>query len=298
MAIAGLDSPDILVLPAPAKLNLRLAITGRRHDGMHMLDTDMTLIDLCDEIVIKRRDDGQIRRFCRHPQVNAADDLCLRAARLLKAAAGDSKRLGAGITVRKKIPVGGGLGGGSSNAATVLLGLNKLWGLGWSRMRLAKLSATLGADLPFFFFGRPAHARGVGGDLTLMQRQAALTVAKNLYFLVFPPVSLITADVYAEYRKLTEAAKKGKMHPNSGNDLMAAAIRLFPQIADVAKKLRQAAGESRMSGSGACLFASFGGMKAALRARAVFGADFPVTIVGGLSHHPLGNMNAKKFNGE
>ena len=197
MAIAGLDSPDILVLPAPAKLNLRLAITGRRHDGMHMLDTDMTLIDLCDEIVIKRRDDGQIRRFCRHPQVNAADDLCLRAARLLKAAAGDSKRLGAGITVRKKIPVGGGLGGGSSNAATVLLGLNKLWGLGWSRMRLAKLSATLGADLPFFFFGRPAHARGVGGDLTLMQRQAALTAAKNLYFLVFPPVSLITADVYA-----------------------------------------------------------------------------------------------------
>ena len=108
---------------------------------------------------------------------------------------------------------------------------------------------------------------------------------------------MITADVYAEYRKLTEAAKKGKMHPNSGNDLMAAAIRLFPQIADVAKKLRQAAGESRMSGSGACLFASFGGMKAALRARAVFGADFPVTIVGGLSHHPLGNMNAKNLMG-
>ena len=101
--------------------------------------------------------------------------------------------------------------------------------------------------------------------------------------------------MYAEYRKLTEAAKKGKC---TLIDLMAAAIRLFPQIADVAKKLRQAAGESRMSGSGACLFASFGGMKAALRARAVFGADFPVTIVGGLSHHPLGNMNAKKFNGE
>ena len=293
MASAPLDS---IILPAPAKLNLNLTITGRRNDGMHTLITDMMLIKLFDEVTIRRRDDSRIYRRWRHPQVSAADDLCLRAARLLKTAAG-GKQFGVDIDVRKNIPVGSGLGGGSSDAATVLLGLNKLWNLGWSRMRLAKLAATLGADVPFFFFGRTARASGLGGDLSLMPKQKALQAAKKRYLLLFSGVSAMTAAVYGEHRRLTDKPKTGKIEPCLclDNDLAAAAMRLYPKIALVAKRLQQITGQAQMSGSGACLFAAFSRDDEAQRARLALAADFPVMVVDGLERHPLGSMKVKHF---
>ncbi len=158
--MAGLKS----AWPAPAKLNLFLHILGRRPDGYHELQTCFQFVDLCDEITIEVRADGRIRRVADMPGVPEDSDLCVRAARMLQAAAGSP--LGADIGVLKRIPMGGGLGGGSSDAATCLVALNHLWGLHWPVDELAALGLKLGADVPVFVRGRAAWAEGVGERLT------------------------------------------------------------------------------------------------------------------------------------
>ncbi|MBU3735597.1 MAG: 4-(cytidine 5'-diphospho)-2-C-methyl-D-erythritol kinase, partial [Methylobacterium sp.] len=146
-------------LPAPAKLNLFLHVVGRRADGYHLLESVFMLIDWADTLHLERRSDGRLQRHDLGEPL-PADDLCLRAARALQQAAGVSE--GVDISIDKRLPSGAGMGGGSSDAATVLLGLNRLWGLNWKRERLLQLGATLGADVPFFLFGQTALVQGIG----------------------------------------------------------------------------------------------------------------------------------------
>lgn len=261
--------PDSLTALSPAKLNLCLRVLGRRADGMHNIDSVMTLVDFADTVSVARRDDGKLRRRWAHPQVR--EDLCMRAARLLRRAAG--VRAGADITVRKRIPVGGGLGGGSSNAASALLALNILWQTRLRKRELASLAAKLGADAPFFIFGRTARARGAGERLTAA-KSAFLQKYKH-FLLVFPGVVSATAAVYAEYENLTSGRGKRKISGvliDNVNHLADAAFNLHPQIASAARVLRRAAGEARLSGGGACVYAAYSGREAALAAQAALPA--------------------------
>ncbi len=175
-------------LPAPAKLNLFLHLVGRRADGYHLLESLFVLIDWCDTLHLERRDDGALRR---HDLSEALpeDDLCLRAARALQQASGCA--LGADIHILKRVPWGAGLGGGSSDAATVLLGLNRLWGLGWPRTRLLDLGERLGADVPFFLGGRNAWVQGIGERLTPVEIPAG-----HRFAVLKPPVALPTPSIF------------------------------------------------------------------------------------------------------
>ncbi|MGI9297442.1 MAG: 4-(cytidine 5'-diphospho)-2-C-methyl-D-erythritol kinase [Gammaproteobacteria bacterium] len=255
---------EMIAAAAPAKLNLDLRVFGRRADGLHEIDTIMTPLDFGDEIAVSARADGQICRRWTHPQV--ADDLCVRAARLLKSETG--ARQGADISVRKRIPVGGGLGGGSSDAAAVLRALNTLWKTRLSKRDLMTLAARLGADAPFFIFGKAARARGAGEKLTAAK--SPFLQKYRHYLLVFPRVMSGTAAAYSEYEKLTSARITRKMDGvliDNINDLAQAVFRLHPKIAAAARMLRRTAGEARLSGGGACVFAAFANRAAAENAR-------------------------------
>ena len=256
---------DEIIAAAPAKLNLDLRVFGRRADGLHEIDTIMTPLDFADEVAVSARGDGRIYRRWTHPQV--ADDLCIQAARLLKKETG--ARGGANIAVQKRIPVGGGLGGGSSNAAAVLLALNTLWKTRLSRRDLMDLAARLGADVPFFIFGKAARARGAGEKLA--PAKSAFLQKYRHYLLVFPRVVSRTAAAYREYEKLTSERATRKISgvlTDNTNDLARAVFRLHPKIAAAARMLRRTAGEARLSGSGACVFAAFASRRAAENARA------------------------------
>jgi 4-diphosphocytidyl-2-C-methyl-D-erythritol kinase len=268
MAIAALYD-----VPAPAKLNLFLHVVGKRADGMHLLESLMVLIDWCDTLHLERRADGALAR---HDVAAAlpADDLCLRAARALQAAAATSQ--GADITVEKRVPWGAGLGGGSSDAASTLLALNRLWQLDWPLERLLPIGLALGADVPFFLAGTNALARGIGEALTPAAVEPAwFAVAK-------PAATLATRAVFAtpEVADRVAAARiagfpepfsvsPGEPGELSGtepelaegfgrNDLQAAAQRLCPDVERAAAALDRAFGNSRMTGSGSAVFARAG----------------------------------------
>ena len=263
-----------LWLPAPAKLNLRLRILRRRADGMHELESDAALLDFGDRVRIVGRDDGCVRRLWTHAEV--AEDVCVRAAHALRKAATESDGAGKGgvgggvgadIFVEKRIPVGGGLGGASSDAATVLLGLNHLWGLDFSRGRLMELGAALGADIPFFLSGLCRARMGGIGDRILPDSGGAVG---GFVVLAHPGVSAGTAAVYAAYdsrdwggaeTELTSAAKSAIITLSRWNDLAEAACFLRPRIAECARALEKAGGEggeARITGSGSCVFSVFG----------------------------------------
>src|SRR2546430_2050897 len=182
-----MTAPAETLWPAPAKLNLLLHVTGRRADGYHELQTLFQLIDLCDTIAVSVREDGRIERTAGPSQVEPDADLAIRAARSLQAAAGI--RLGASLRVVKRIPLGGGLGGGSSDAATALLALNRLWGCGLSLEELARLGLSLGADVPVFVRGSSAWAEGVGERLTPVE------LPERWYAVIHPGVAVSTRDV-------------------------------------------------------------------------------------------------------
>ena len=267
--------------PAPAKLNLSLLVTGRRADGYHLLQTVFRLIDFCDVLRIAPRTDGRIVRAGTIPGVAVEDDLTVRAARALQAAAGC--RLGADIALDKRLPLGGGLGGGSSDAATVLLALNRLWGLDWPRARLQELALTLGADVPIFVFGESALATGVGEKLT------ALKLPPAWYVVLLPQVAVATARIFQDADLIRNSIPL-TIPPFSfaagRNDLEAVVCRHHPAVAEHLAWLRQQ-GPARMTGSGACVFAEFGDEA---QARAVLNR-LPQTMRGvlarGLDHHPL-----------
>ncbi|SDG54647.1 4-(cytidine 5'-diphospho)-2-C-methyl-D-erythritol kinase [Propionivibrio dicarboxylicus] len=267
--------------PAPAKLNLFLHVTGRRADGYHLLQTLFRFVDHGDTLRFARRDDGQLRLTQPLPGVPPESDLCIRAARLLQDATGC--RLGADIEVVKRLPMGGGLGGGSSDAATVLLALNHLWGLGLPRQRLQALGLTLGADVPLFIFGKNAFGEGIGEALQPVE------LPPSWFVVLEPPVQVPTAAIFTspELCRDTPAIRAADWRPGFGhNDLEAVAVARFPEVGE---SLRWLAGfaPARMTGSGACVFAEF---TDAAQARAVL-ADLPASMRGwaapGLAEHPL-----------
>lgn len=266
-------------LPAPAKLNLHLHIVGRREDGMHLIDSVMVLIDLADTIYVTLRQDGKLCRTWNH--LDVSDDLCLRAATALQKLANVS--LGADIAVEKRIPIGAGLGGASSDAATTLLALNALWQAGFTRQQLAALAAQLGADIPFFLFGETARAQGIGECLT------AIEAPLHYYLLAFPGKAA-TAAVFEEYQQITDKQHLSNISEalqHDCNHLAVAAVRVCPPIIAAAQQLQAAAGEARLSGSGACVFAAFDTVAAAKAAQQKLPSQLPSVVSAGIIRHPL-----------
>jgi 4-diphosphocytidyl-2-C-methyl-D-erythritol kinase len=237
---------------APAKLNLFLHILGRRPDGYHELQTCFQFVDLCDEISIEVRNDGRIRRATDLPGVPEDADLCLRAARALKEASGS--RLGADIRLAKRIPIGGGLGGGSSDAATCLVALNRLWGLNWPAERLAALGLKLGADVPVFVHGRAAFAEGVGERLTPLY--PPLAPLESNYLIIKPNVLVSTAEVFQDPELTRNSAPitiHGFLASGGRNDCLGVVRRRYPEVARALDWL-SLFGSARLTGTGACVF--------------------------------------------
>ncbi|MEP7180766.1 MAG: 4-(cytidine 5'-diphospho)-2-C-methyl-D-erythritol kinase [Betaproteobacteria bacterium] len=273
---------DTLTVPAPAKLNLFLHVTGRRADGYHTLESAMVALDYGDSITLTRRNDGEIVRRSELPGVASDDDLTVRAARALQKATGTS--LGADVDVVKRIPQGGGLGGGSSDAASVLLALNRLWQLDLTRAELMRIALPLGADVPFFVFGEPALAQGIGEQLT------ALSLPARWVAVIAPPVVVPTAAVFAstELTRDTPSAKMNVFSEGYGrNDLQPVAVARFSGIAEALAALRKWSPEARMTGSGGCVFAPFVTEAEARRAIASRPARMGGFVARTLARHPL-----------
>ncbi len=274
--------------PAPAKLNLMLHVTGRRADGYHLLETVFRFIDHADDVGLSVRTDGRIVRRTELPGVPEASDLSVRAARALQAATGC--RLGADIALAKRIPQGGGLGGGSSDAATVLLALNALWQTGLSRQALQDIGLSLGADVPVFVFGQTAFASGIGEELVAIEAEPAA------YLVLVPPVQVPTREVF-ESPHLTRDSPVAKIagfpHPNfrfarapGRNDLESVVVAGYPAVGEHLAWLRQHA-PSAMSGSGACVFGVFDSQPEAEAVLARCPAGMQGFVAAGLDRHPL-----------
>lgn len=267
--------------PAPAKLNLFLHVVGRRADGYHLLQTAFRFIDYGDELGFAVRDDGVVRRITELAGVPADADLCVRAARLLKDRAGCS--LGADIELVKRLPMGGGLGGGSSDAATTLVVLNRLWQTGLTRVQLQDLAVELGADVPVFVFGRSAFAEGVG------ERLAEIRLRPAWYLVLVPETAVSTAEIFSapELTRNTIAITIAAFSVGQGrNDLEPVVCRRYPQVARHLEWLRRY-GDARMTGSGACVFCGFETEAQAQRVLAKLPADMRGFVARGLDRHPL-----------
>ena len=271
----------ILTCPAPAKLNLFLHITGRRADGYHLLQTLFRFIDLNDTLHFSLRQDGEIHRTNDIADVPEAQDLCVRAAKLLQAETGCP--LGVDITLEKVIPMGGGLGGGSSDAATTLIALNRLWNLNVKRTRLMQLGLQLGADVPVFVFGENAFAEGVGEELQ------ACELPENWYVVLFPPVHVPTVKIFT-HPELTRDSVSFTMRTLSRqqlrNDLQAVVCQLYPEVSRYIATLAQF-GKAMMTGSGACVFAEFANREQAEAALQQLPAEMRGIVTQGLAKHPL-----------
>lgn len=266
---------------APAKLNLFLHVIGRRADGYHLLQTVFRFLDFGDELGFSVRDDGVVRRVTELPGLPAEADLCVRAARLLKDRTGSS--FGVDIELDKKLPMGSGLGGGSSDAATTLLVLNRLWQLGLSRTQLQGLALELGADVPVFVFGRSAFAEGVG------ERLAAVQLPPSWYLVLVPETAVSTAEIFSapELTRTTNAITIAAFSVGQGrNDLEPVVCRRYPQVARHLEWLRQY-GDARMTGSGACVFCGFATEAQAQRVLSELPADMQGFVARGLDRHPL-----------
>ena len=277
-------------VPAPAKVNLFLHVVGRRADGYHLLQTAFQFIDLQDTLHFERRADGRIDREFDLPVVAPSDDLTLRAARALQQASGVQD--GVQIALHKTIPTGGGLGGGSSDAASTLIALNRLWGCGLSREALMQIGLGLGADVPVFVFGQSAFAEGVGERLTALDLPVTgFVVAQPLVSVPTPEIfsaSDLTRDTFSV--RITDfIAHTGLSAENDGckqlgasfgrNDLEAVACRLYPEVGQALSTMRDAVNRAqvrniseqgfdavvRMSGSGACVYAQCSNLEQAAR---------------------------------
>lgn len=281
-------SNSSLICSAPAKLNLFLHVVGRRADGYHLLQTLFRFIDLSDILHFTLRQDGRVRRLSVMELVPEEQDLCVRAARLLQQESGT--RLGADIRVEKHIPMGGGLGGGSSDAATTLLALNKMWNLGLTRERLMQLGLKLGADVPVFVFGENAFAEGVG------ERLQAFPLPEAWYLVLFPPVHVPTARIFT-HPELTRdtnsitirALPIGQRLADVAwlhNDLQAVACKLYPEVAKYLDMLGKFA-PAMMTGSGACVFAEFASEDAAQQVLRQLPDGVQGVVAQGLQQHPL-----------
>ena len=288
---------DAIELPAPAKLNLFLHVLGRRPDGYHELQTVFQFLDLADRVHIARRNDTLLRRTAATSGVSEADDLVMRAARLLRDESGIEA--GADIAVEKRIPLGGGLGGGSSDAASTLVGLNRLWGLGMSADRLAVLGVKLGADVPVFVRARAAWAEGVGEHL------APVDLEQPSYVLLVLPFAVSTAAVF-QASALTRNTPRIRMNdllrdvsetPESPvriehllagarNDCEPVVREMHPEVGEAIDWLSQY-GRARMTGTGATVFAPFGSRARAVEVAGEAPPPWRGVVARGLNRSPL-----------
>jgi len=267
--------------PAPGKLNLFLHVLGRResgeHAGYHELQTVFRLVDRADRVGIGLRGDGEIR----FSGVYGEDNLCFRAAHLLRQLTGIAQ--GADLSLEKVLPVGGGMGGGSSDAATVLLVLNKLWRLQLPIDRLVDIGKKLGADVPVFVYGRNALGEGIG------ERLRALELPAAWYLVLEPQVSVSTKEIFAA--ALTGQSKALKIPPffpgQGRNDLEAVVVARYPEVAAHLKWLRQRSPQARMTGTGACVFAEFTSEAEASALYNQLPGDMRGFVARGLDRHPL-----------
>ncbi|SEN65194.1 4-(cytidine 5'-diphospho)-2-C-methyl-D-erythritol kinase [Nitrosomonas marina] len=288
-----MPSITTLTCSAPAKLNLFLHVVGQRPDGYHLLQTVFRLLDFSDELNFTLRDDGKIKLSAETMGVPADQNLCVRAAKCLQAKSGSN--LGVDISLEKKIPMGGGLGGGSSDAATTLVALNRLWNLNLDRETLLELGLQLGADVPVFIFGQNAFAEGVGEKLSALKLPAAW------YLVIIPPVHVSTAEIFSS-KELTRNTIPIKIPPFSiwqgHNDLEPVVCHLYPEVAVRLEWLKQLKNTTiaAMSGSGACVFAEFATEREARAAYACLPDDMTGFVARGLECHPI--YTALKNNGE
>ncbi len=273
--------------PAPAKLNLFLHVTGRRPDGYHELQTLFQLIDLCDTVAIEVRADGRIERSAGPAEIAADEDLSVRAARALQRAAG--ARLGASIRLIKRIPIGGGLGGGSTDAATALLALNRLWGCGLPPDELAELGLPLGADVPVFVRGFSAWAEGVG------ERLEPVTLPERWYVIIRPAVSVSTREVF-QSPELTRNSPlitiRAFFESGGRNDCEPVVRAKWPEVAEALDWLGRHA-PARLTGTGSCIFASVASPGEAERIAARVPDKWRSFVARGLNVSPLHALLSK-----
>lgn len=267
--------------PAPAKLNLFLHVVGRRPDGYHELQTVFQLLDLADELEFSVRKDGQLRRTVGPPEVPAADDLAVRAARLLRDRTGT--RHGVDIVVRKRIPLQGGLGGGSSDAATALVALNELWGTGLDEDRLAALGLELGADVPVFVRGHSAWAEGIGEQLT------PLKLPPRWFAVIRPATAVATGGIFQApelTRNSPRITIKGFLQSGGRNDCAPVVTSRHPEVQRVLEWLGQR-GAARLTGTGSCVFAAFDRRDEAAAALTGLPSEWLGFVARGLDISPL-----------
>ena len=267
--------------PAPAKINLFLHIIGRRSDGYHELQTVFQFLDYVDELAFDIRDDGKIKREGNNIRVLEEYDLAVRAAHALKSATGVEQ--GVTITIKKNIPMGGGLGGGSSDAATTLVALNALWRAGLSIDELAQIGLNIGADVPVFIHGRAAWAEGVGEKLT------PVDVPEDWFLVIHPGCDVSTAKVFnaPDLTRNTPPITIRDFLAGAGhNDCEAVVFSAYPEVARAFEWLRQWA-EPKMTGTGACLFARFGTRTDALAVLDRLPQAWQGFVAGGKCRSPL-----------
>lgn len=270
--------------PAPAKLNLFLHVVGRREDGYHLLQTVFRFIDFSDQLSFVLRDDSVIKLHTPIPGVPEENDLCIRAAKLLQQRS--QTNLGVEIFLEKRIPMGGGLGGGSSDAATTLLVLNRLWGLNWKKAHLMELGLELGADVPVFIYGENAFAEGIGEKLS------SIALPPAWYLVLTPAVHVSTGQIFS-HKELTRNTNPIKIPPFSiwqgRNDLESVVCQMYPVVARYLQWLKQLNNTTlvAMSGSGACVFAEFANEWAAKQAFQQLPDGMNGFVAEGLAYHPL-----------
>ena len=278
--------PHLPHYPAPAKLNLDLRIIRQRPDGYHDIESLLTLINLSDTLAIAPRRDNQISLHTPTPNVPPAQDLTIRAAHALRQAAQGSLKtsFGADIWLHKTIPMGGGLGGGSSNAATVLIVLNHLWQLHLSQEQLIQIAIPLGADVPFFIYGQTAFARGIGEQLQ------PIAIPEQHYVLVHPNAHIPTAQIFQH----PHLPRNSPSTPNPSyaalqplrNDMQNIVLQNYPPVATAYRQL-QAYGIPRLTGSGACLFLPTDSLEAAEYIQSQLSPNLESWVVSPLTAHPL-----------
>ena len=278
-----------LSLPAPAKLNLMLHIVGRRADGYHLLETVFQFLDYADTLHFSARDDGEIILHSTIDGVAHDDNLIVRAARLLQTES--QSKLGADIWLDKKLPVGGGIGGGSSNAATTLVGLNHLWQTQLSLEKLAELGLSLGADVPVFVLGRAAFAQGIGEKLE------PVDLAEPWYLVAAPPVSISTAKIFSDpcLTRDTPVTNMRTVLKQSGhNDCQAVVEKRYPEVRNALILLNKFV-EARLTGTGSCIFGGFPNEQQAAKVATQISESLPSFVAQGANismlHRALQNLS-------
>lgn len=270
-----------LTLNSPAKLNLMLHITGRRADGYHLLETVFQFIDLNDHMTFEVSETPQIRRFDSRSPIDESEDIVLHTARLLQTRYGVQQ--GVAISIDKHIPVGGGLGGGSSNAASCLLALNRLWKLGLSLDELAEIGLELGADVPVFIRGKSAWASGVGEQLTPVQ------LPEPCYLVIYPDLVVSTAEIFnaEQLTRNCDAITIRAFLDGAGTNVCEPVVRqLYPAVGEAIDWLNRFA-EARMTGTGACVYAAFDSLEAAEGVKSRVPEHWQNYVARGMNRNPV-----------